>query len=76
MKSVPITYEFNGNLNDLLGEARLSDEAIDRIKNIIEQGMLPEFAISFNGKINKNGFYHDVELIEISMIVRKTIKHE
>lgn len=75
MKSVPITYEFNGKLSDLLGYAELSPDALRKIKAIIKAGMLPEFAIAFKGTPDENGVYHDAELVEISMIVRKPL-HE
>ena len=65
---IPVTNNFSNDLNGVLGQMQLSEDAYKMINELIEAGVIPTFAVGFVGKPDENGVYTEVELKEVSMI--------
>ena len=68
MKTVPITTNFDKHTDSGLGTATFTEDGIKAIREMIEMGSIPSFAVGFIGEPDENGVYHNAELIEISMV--------
>lgn len=67
MKKLPVTRFFDQSVDSLLGELKLTDEAVELIKKAPH---MYEFAVGFIGTPNDDGTYDNVELVEVSLITR------